>query len=179
MLDITAVILYHLLLYKIQSVLFIKVTSMLYMIHFQLSDLINLIIKNNLGVYCLLLKILCSPRRINLEFVPVVLTFHCSAPLSCVSQVCDSCSPPQEFIRLFDVTERTALHRHGTGRVCPYCRAELRDTIVHFGERGTLEQPLNWKGAAEAAQHADLILCLGSSLKVRIRLEFGLSNAEH
>ncbi|KAL0161791.1 hypothetical protein M9458_045516, partial [Cirrhinus mrigala] len=70
--------------------------------------------------------------------------------------VCDSCSPAREFIRLFDVTERTALHRHGTGRL---------DTIVHFGERGTLEQPLNWKGAAEAAQQADVILCLGSSLK--------------
>ncbi|XP_066503007.1 NAD-dependent protein deacetylase sirtuin-7 [Hoplias malabaricus] len=81
-------------------------------------------------------------------------------------EVCVSCSPVREVIRLFDVTERTALHRHGTGRRCPYCGGELRDTIVHFGERGTLEQPLNWKGACEAAQQADLILCLGSSLKV-------------
>ncbi|KAM8772679.1 NAD-dependent protein deacetylase sirtuin-7 [Acanthopagrus schlegelii] len=81
-------------------------------------------------------------------------------------EVCTSCSPVREYVRLFDVTERTSLHRHGTGRSCSHCGGELRDTIVHFGERGTLEQPLNWKGAAEAAKMADVILCLGSSLKV-------------
>ncbi|XP_072240419.1 NAD-dependent protein deacetylase sirtuin-7 [Leuresthes tenuis] len=81
-------------------------------------------------------------------------------------EVCISCSPVREYVRLFDVTERTSLHRHATGRRCSHCGAELRDTIVHFGERGTLEQPLNWKGAAEAAKMADVILCLGSSLKV-------------
>ncbi|XP_020510050.2 NAD-dependent protein deacetylase sirtuin-7 [Labrus bergylta] len=81
-------------------------------------------------------------------------------------EVCTSCSPVREYVRLFDVTERTSLHRHGTGRRCSHCGSELRDTIVHFGERGTLEQPLNWKGAAEAANMADVILCLGSSLKV-------------
>ncbi|XP_022611232.1 NAD-dependent protein deacetylase sirtuin-7 [Seriola dumerili] len=81
-------------------------------------------------------------------------------------EVCVSCSPVREYVRLFDVTERTSLHRHGTGRSCSLCCGELRDTIVHFGERGTLEQPLNWKGAAEAAKKADVILCLGSSLKV-------------
>nr|XP_046261845.1 NAD-dependent protein deacetylase sirtuin-7 [Scatophagus argus] len=81
-------------------------------------------------------------------------------------EVCTSCSPVREYVRLFDVTERTSLHRHGTGRRCSHCGSELRDTIVHFGERGTLEQPLNWKGAAEAASVADVILCLGSSLKV-------------
>ncbi|KAL4648658.1 NAD-dependent protein deacetylase sirtuin-7-like [Arapaima gigas] len=81
-------------------------------------------------------------------------------------EVCTLCSPAREYVRLFDVTERTALRKHGTGRRCVHCGAELRDTIVHFGERGTLEQPLNWKGAIEAAAKADAILCLGSSLKV-------------
>nr|XP_020451984.1 NAD-dependent protein deacetylase sirtuin-7 [Monopterus albus] len=81
-------------------------------------------------------------------------------------EVCTSCSPVREYVRLFDVTEQTSLHRHGTSRRCGHCGGELRDTIVHFGERGMLEQPLNWKGAAEAAKMADVILCLGSSLKV-------------
>ncbi|XP_062411881.1 NAD-dependent protein deacetylase sirtuin-7 [Sardina pilchardus] len=81
-------------------------------------------------------------------------------------EVCTTCTPVREYIRLFDVTERTAVHRHITGRQCGHCGGDLRDTIVHFGERGTLDQPLNWKGAIEAAERSDTILCLGSSLKV-------------
>uniref|UniRef100_A0A8C4N0A4 NAD-dependent protein deacetylase sirtuin-7 n=1 Tax=Eptatretus burgeri TaxID=7764 RepID=A0A8C4N0A4_EPTBU len=79
-------------------------------------------------------------------------------------EVCTDCG--HEIVRLFDVTEKTGLRRHITGRMCPTCSSQLRDTIVHFGEKGALEQPLNWAGALRAARRADTILCLGSSLKV-------------
>ncbi|XP_030061031.1 NAD-dependent protein deacetylase sirtuin-7 isoform X2 [Microcaecilia unicolor] len=81
-------------------------------------------------------------------------------------EVCTSCSPNREYIRLFDVTEHTGLHRHLTGRKCSHCAGDLQDSIVHFGERGILAQPLNWAAAVEGADKADMILCLGSSLKV-------------
>ncbi|XP_070579727.1 NAD-dependent protein deacetylase sirtuin-7-like [Ptychodera flava] len=81
-------------------------------------------------------------------------------------EVCTECEPEREYIRLFDVTEKTSFRRHATNRCCIFCGATLRDSIVHFGERGILEQPLNWKAAMEAATRADVILCLGSSLKI-------------
>ncbi len=82
-------------------------------------------------------------------------------------QVCSNCQPRRECIRLFDVTERTGVRRHRTGRTCHNCNEELRDTIVHFGEKGTLESPHNWKEAADTVDKADTVLALGSSLKVR------------
>ena len=70
-------------------------------------------------------------------------------------------------MRLFDTTERTGLRHHGTQRECMVCTSELRDTIVHFGEKSPgLKSPYNWEEAASAADGADVILCLGTSLKV-------------
>ncbi|CAG7820425.1 unnamed protein product [Allacma fusca] len=79
-------------------------------------------------------------------------------------EVCTKCN--REYVRSFDVTQNTRRREHRTGRNCYHCGLQLKDTVVHFGEKGSLRWPLNWAGAQYHANRADFILCIGSSLKV-------------
>ena len=94
----------------------------------------------------------------------------CSSAGNVFREQCPSCG--KEYVRNFDVTARSAYRRHGTQRVCERkacARAELRDTIVYFGEKiasSDLSQ------AQEHSEKADLAIFIGSSLKVLQHYKF-------
>lgn len=85
-------------------------------------------------------------------------------------EACQNCE--KQYYREADVTSKTSRFRHKTGRKCHDCPEpdnNLKDTIVLFGERNRTKQPMNWEQASKAAERAELIICLGSSLKVLTR----------
>ncbi|GAU89889.1 SIRT7 [Ramazzottius varieornatus] len=81
-------------------------------------------------------------------------------------EICGNCDPEAEYFRPFDVTTKTRFRRHGTGRFCHRCQHELKDTIVLFGEKSRTESPMNWRSGLDHAVCADVVLSLGSSLKI-------------
>lgn len=81
-------------------------------------------------------------------------------------EVCPTCE--KQYFRQADITEKTSRFRHKTGRKCHTCAEpnnNLIDTIVLYGERSRTQWPMNWERASKAAKRADLIICMGSSLK--------------
>jgi NAD-dependent deacetylase sirtuin 7 len=89
---------------------------------------------------------------------------------NCFIEFCLECY--EEYTRLFDTTENSSFRKHTTGRFCKNCKlnskkdVELRDSIIHFGEKLRNGSPYNWDLAKEALRDAELIICFGSSLKV-------------
>lgn len=81
-------------------------------------------------------------------------------------EVCQNCE--KQYYRQADTTDKTARFKHQTGRKCHTCpepNNKLIDTIVLYGERSRTQWPMNWTKAGKAAKRADLIICMGSSLK--------------
>jgi len=83
---------------------------------------------------------------------------------------CPGCG--KEYMRSFDVTGKSAYHRHGTERACEHAkcaRTELRDTIVYFGEKIASADLVT---AQEQSERCDLAIFVGSSLKVLQHYKF-------
>merc|ERR1711943_38653 len=75
-------------------------------------------------------------------------------------EICDSCGMRQ----LRDYRVRTAQNNkaHKTGRKCSSCNGNLCDSILNFGEY--YDEDLLDK-AEKTGRRADVMLCLGSSLR--------------
>lgn len=52
---------------------------------------------------------------------------------NCFVELCLECDV--EYVRLFDVTEDSGFRKHATSRTCAKCGNQLRDSIIHFGEK--------------------------------------------
>ena len=71
----------------------------------------------------------------------------------------------RDYMRDFRVRNAKSVKQHKTGRKCddPACKGDLKDTIINFGEN--LNKNILNTGYAHGSE-ADLMLCVGSSLRV-------------
>ena len=78
-------------------------------------------------------------------------------------EVCEKCK--KDYMRDFRVREAQKNKDHKTSRKCDKkeCSGQLHDSIINFGEA---LNPNIIQGAWDAGVKADLMLCLGSSLRV-------------
>ena len=78
-------------------------------------------------------------------------------------EVCEKCK--KDYMRDFRVREATKNKDHKTSRMCDNkeCNGQLHDSIINFGES---LNPEIIKGAWDNGVKSDLMLCLGSSMRV-------------
>ena len=83
----------------------------------------------------------------------------------------------REYMRDFGVRNAKGTKEHKTGRKCddPNCRGDLKDTIINFGEN--LREDILDTGFAHGSE-ADVMLCVGSSMRVNPAAEMASLTAE-
>lgn len=90
-------------------------------------------------------------------------------------EICKKCG--KDYMRDFRVRNAQKVHSHITGRNCddPKCNGRLMDTIINFGEN-LRDEDLDM-GFAQG-NDADLMLALGSSLRVTPAADMAAATAE-
>jgi NAD-dependent SIR2 family protein deacetylase len=103
---------------------------------------------------------------------------HCLAELhgNTNLEVCEKCGT--EYMRDMRVRNAKSTKEHRTGRKCdnPSCQGPLKDTIINFNENlndNILEMGFQMAGAS------DLILCMGSSMRVSPACEMPVSTVQN
>ena len=83
----------------------------------------------------------------------------------------------RDYMRDFAVRNARGTKEHKTGRKCddPACRGDLKDTIINFGEN--LNEDILNTGFAHGSE-ADLMVCVGSSMRVNPAAEMAGLTAE-
>ncbi len=76
-------------------------------------------------------------------------------------ETCIKCK--KKYYRDYKVRNNSNVHDHKTGRKCFECKSYLIDSIINFNENLKEE---NIDRAWDEAQKSDLMLCLGSSLRI-------------